>query len=336
MAKRVPKLRDVSDPEGLNARLVEYVAQMETRNYSPSTIKRTDRGLGYFIEWCAERDLTRPSQVTRPILERYARHLYNLRTTKGTPLGVETRYNELSTLRCFFRFLARRNYVLFSPANDLELPKVGTRIPRTPLTHEEAERVLAQPDITKDLGMRDRAILETLYSTGVRRAEVVRLCLFDIDAGRGTVAVRQGKGRKDRMVPIGARALDWIDRYLRDVRPTLAADPNEHTLFLTAYGLPISADSLSYHVTRFIDAAEIGKKGSCHLFRHSMATLMLERGADVRIIQEILGHSSLDATQVYTHVSIAHLKQVHDETHPTAKREDAANAEESRAEEVAR
>src|SRR5262249_27372189 len=151
----------------------------------------------------------------------------------------------------FFRFLAQKNYILFSPANDLELPRLGTRIPRATLTHEEATRVLAQPDVTADLGVRDRAILETLYSTGVRRSELVHLCLFDLDRARGTVAVRQGKGRKDRVVPIGDRALDWIERYLRDVRPSLVVDLDQHTIFLTAYGLPISADSLSYHVTRY-------------------------------------------------------------------------------------
>lgn len=311
---------DPPDPEHLTARLREYLAWMQTRNYAASTVKRTDRGIGLFIAWCAELDIVRPAQVTRPILERYARYLHHLRKDDGQPLHVESQYNELSGLRCFFRFLARKNYILYSPAQDLELPKLGHRLPRATLTHEEAERVLAQPDVTTDLGVRDRAILETLYSTGIRRSELVRLCLFDLDVGRGTLAVRQGKGKKDRIVPIGERALDWIERYLRDVRPQLVVDASEQTLFVTAYGLPISSDSLSYHVTNYIEAADVGKKGSCHLFRHTMATLMLERGADVRIIQEILGHASLDATQIYTHLSITHLKQVHDETHPSAKR----------------
>jgi integrase/recombinase XerD len=106
------------------------------------------------------------------------------------------------------------------------------------------------------------------------------------------------------------------------VRPSLVVDPNERTLFLTGYGQPMSMDGLSWRVRRYVDAAELGKTGSCHLFRHTMATLMLERGADVRIIQEILGHASLDATQIYTQVSIGHLKEVHDQTHPAAKRED--------------
>src|SRR5262245_30055388 len=195
-----PASADPPHPESMTARLVEYLERMETRNYARATIKRTDRGVRCFIAWCEERGVERPAQVTRPMLERYTRHLFHLRTDTGAPLGAETRYNELSTLRCFFRFLAQKNYILFSPANDLELPRLGTRILRATLTHEEAERVLAQPDVTQELGVRDRAILETLYSTGVRRAELVHLCLFDLDRARGTVMVRQGKGRKDRIV----------------------------------------------------------------------------------------------------------------------------------------
>lgn len=322
MSKRIDiELEAPTDPESIGARLLEYLAWMETRNYSPSTLKRTRRSVEYFIVWCRERDLERPVQIMRPILERYTRHLFHLRTATGAPLSFHTQYNELSTLRCFFRFMARKNYLLYSPANDLELPRLGQRLPRATLTHEKMERVLAQPDVTTDPGVRDRAILETFYSTGIRRTELTQLAVFDIDTARGTLCVRQGKGKKDRVVPIGERALAWIDRYQRTVRPLLLVERDLATLFVTAYGQPLSPDALSYRVRCYVDAADTGKKGSCHLFRHTMATLMLERGADVRIIQEILGHSSLDATQIYTHVSIGHLKQVHDETHPAAKNE---------------
>lgn len=241
--KNQPTSAEPPHPESLIARLAEYIEWMQSRNYSPSTVKRTHRALGYFNAWCEERGASRPGEVARPMLDRYARHLYHLRTDTGAPLGFQTQYNELSTLRCFFRFLARKNYILFSPANDLELPKLGHRLPRAVLTHAEVERVLAQPDVTEDLGVRDRAILETLYSTGIRRAELVHLTVFDLDVARGTLQVRQGKGRKDRVVPIGERALDWIERYVRDVRPALVVDANEHTLFVTAYGLPHSADA---------------------------------------------------------------------------------------------
>jgi integrase/recombinase XerD len=311
---------DTTDPEGFARRLADYVEWMSVRNYSPWTAKRCRRSILHFIRWCDERGLHRPKEITRPILERYARHLYYHRKENGQPLTFRTQHNHLSALRSFFKHLTRQNHLLSNPASEIELPRLGHRLPKAILTKAEMEQVLSQPDVDSDLGVRDRAILETFYSTGIRRMELTNLSIYDLDVGRGTLIVRQGKGKKDRVVPIGERALDWIDRYITDVRPTLVVDPNEPTLFLTAYGEPISNDSLSAWVTRYVDAAAIGKKGSCHLFRHTMATLMLEAGADVRFIQEMLGHQKLDTTQLYTQVSIRELKRIHELTHPSAKR----------------
>ena len=183
------------------------------------------------------------------------------------------------------------------------------------------ERVLAEPNIAEALGVRDRAILETLYSTGIRRKEVAQLTVFDLDTERGTLMVRQGKGKKDRMVPIGERAVSWIQRYQQEVRPGLVAPPDPGTLFLTPEGDGVSCAWLTERVTGYVKAAGTGKTGSCHLFRHTCATLMLEGGADVRYIQEMLGHAELSTTQIYTRVSIRRLKAVHALTHPSAKLE---------------
>ncbi|MBM3965746.1 MAG: hypothetical protein FJ308_11875 [Planctomycetes bacterium] len=180
----------------------------------------------------------------------------------------------------------------------------------------EAEAVLAKANIHDPLGLRDRAILETLYSTGIRRLEVIGLKIFDIDSDRGTIMIRQGKGKKDRMVPIGNRALKWIERYTSEVRPRLIIDPNDATLFLTHLGEAFTTNRLTQMVREYVDSADIGKRGSCHLFRHTMATLMLENGADVRFIQVMLGHAKLETTQIYTQVSIRKLKEIHEATHP--------------------
>jgi integrase/recombinase XerD len=294
---------------------------MERRNYSTWTVRRQQRTINHFIRWCEARGLVRPVEITRPILERYARHLYYYRKADGAPLSFRTQHNQLSALRLFFKYLTRSNYLLSNPASEIELPRLGQRmLPKAVLTRSEMEQVLSQPDVANDLGIRDRAILETLYSTGMRRMELTNLSIYDLDVGRGAVLIRQGKGKKDRVVPIGERALDWIDRYITDVRPTLVVDPEENALYLTSYGERLSNDGLSARVTRYVDAAAIGKRGSCHLFRHTMATLMLEAGADVRFIQEMLGHAKLDTTQLYTQVSIRELKRVHELTHPSAKR----------------
>ena len=217
-------------------------------------------------------------------------------------------------------WLVRQNYLLANPASELELPKLEKRLPKHVLTIAEADCVLCQPDTDGDLGVRDRAILETLYSTGMRRMELIGLCIYDLDVDRGTIMIRQGKGKKDRMVPIGERALDWIDRYVTDVRPTLVLEPDNGTLYLTSQGEAFSPNRLTQLARTYVNAAELGKTGACHLFRHTMATLMLEGGADVRFIQEMLGHASLETTQIYTQVSIRRLKQIHAMTHPSAKR----------------
>jgi integrase/recombinase XerD len=149
--------------------------------------------------------------------------------------------------------------------------------------------------------------------------EVVGLKLTDLDAERGTLMVRQGKGKKDRMVPIGERAIAWLERYLADVRPSLVVPPDDGTIFLSNMGEALSPNRLTQMAREYVDAAEIGKRGACHLFRHTMATLMLENGADIRFIQEMLGHVELSTTQIYTQVSIRKLKEVHAATHPSAR-----------------
>lgn len=180
----------------------------------------------------------------------------------------------------------------------------------------EAESVLNAVNLTTRIGIRDRAILETFYSTGMRRSELAKLNLDDLNRNSQLIMIRQGKGRKDRVVPIGTRALQWIDKYLQKVRDHFRGAPTT-ALFLTARGKPFRSNNLSALVRGYIDAAGITKRGSCHMFRHTVATLMLEGGADLRSIQTLLGHESLNTTQIYTHVSIERLRDVHRQTHPS-------------------
>jgi len=175
------------------------------------------------------------------------------------------------------------------------------------------------------LGLRDRAILEMLYSTGIRRTELVNLLVHDLDVNRETVFVRLGKGKKDRIVPGGERAVAWACRYLYEVRPRIVVEPDCGRLFLSREGGPIAGATLTDLVRDYVIASGVGKAGACHIFRHTMATLMLEGGADVRFIREMLGHANLQTTQIYTHVSIQKLKAIHDATHPGAKLKPAAS-----------
>ena len=183
------------------------------------------------------------------------------------------------------------------------------------MTIDDVERVLNQPDITTVMGIRNRAMLETLYSTGIRRIELMALTLYDIDTNRHTLMVRQGKGKKDRLIPISARACQWIDKYLTDIRPQLIVEPDHGKLFVTDYGEAYEKNRLSDMVKRYMRLAGV-EQGSCHAFRHAMATHMLEGGCDIRYIQAMLGHSALSTTEIYTHVSIGRLQQIHAATHP--------------------
>ena len=316
---RKPPPGDPSDPEGLLVWLTRYLGWLRQHNYSPYTVQNRERALGAFLAWCEVRGIGRPTEVTPPILARYQRHLYRLRGRGGKPLSFRSQSAQLVCVRAYFKWLTRHHVLLYNPASELELPRGEQRLPQSVLTVAEAEAVLAQPDVEKPLGLRDRAMLETLYSTGVRRMELLGLGVYDLDAERGTLMVRQGKGNKDRMIPIGERATAWVEKYQSEARPGLVAAPDGGTLFVTAAGKRFQPDHLSQLVRRYVLAAELGKRGGCHLFRHTMATLMLENGADIRFIQEMLGHAKLSTTQIYTQVSIRKLKEIHTATHPTAK-----------------
>ena len=329
-----PVIGDPNDPDGMVAYLNRYLDWLRIQNYSPQTVKGRDHYLSVFIVWCDERSLKRPNEITKPILERYQRHLYLHRKKDGEPLSFRSQHTHLVPIRAWFKWLTRQNHILYNPASELDLPRLEKRLPKHVLTQAEAETVLNQADITEPLGIRDRAMLETLYSTGMRRMELIGLKLYDIDVDRGTVMIRQGKGKKDRMIPIGDRALAWIDKYLTEVRPELVAGVDEGVLYLTNLSEPFTPNRLTQLVRNHVQSAEIGKTGACHLFRHTMATLMLEHGADIRFIQEMLGHADVSTTQIYTQVSIRQLKEIHTATHPARleKQKDKATDEAERAE----
>jgi integrase/recombinase XerD len=323
--KRLPG--DASDASGFLVLLSDYLEWLRVRNYSEATVHNREHYVGEFIKWGHERALTRPADITKPILERYQRWLFHYRKDNGQPLSFPSQIQHLIPVRAFFKWLCRLNHLLANPAADLDLPRGEKRLPKHILTAAEVERILAVPQLGDPLGLRDRALMEVFYSTGMRRMEAISLKLYDLDPERGTVMIRQGKGKKDRMIPMGERAFAWVRRYVDEARPKLALTPDGGTLFLTNLGTPFEAGRLTQLVREHVNAAETGKSGACHLFRHTMATLMLENGADIRFIQQQLGHAELSTTQIYTQVSIRMLKEVHTRTHPGATLSPEARAE---------
>jgi integrase/recombinase XerD len=312
-------MREVGDPrnpQGLLVMMLRYLDYLRVRGCTASTLHGVEAYLRDFIGWCDFRSLERPHQVTRTILETYQRSLWYYRKKNGEPLSIYSQRCKLTPVRGFFKWMARNDLIPANPASELELPRPPRRLPKHVLSTEDVAAIMALPDISRPLGLRDRAILEVFYSTGMRRTELVNLQLEHVDVERGTVFVSQGKGRRDRFIPLGARAGLWVARYLKESRPQIVWNERDRTLFLSREGEPLSRSWLSAMVARYVSKAPINKRGGCHLFRHTMATLMLDGGADVRYIQAMLGHALLSTTAIYTHVAIRQLMAIHAATHP--------------------
>lgn len=304
------------ETSGLCPYLVRYLDHHKITGTAPDTLKRRESALRRFIEWCDNRAIANPKDITKPMLEAYQRHLFYYRKSDGEPLSSGSQHVILSPVKQFFKWLTQENYLLYNPASELQLPKKPKHLPRSVLTIEETIAILETPDIATTAGLRDRAILEVLYATGMRRAELTQLTVECIDNSRQTVLVKSGKNDKDRYLPLGERALHWLNRYQQETWPKLLIQVTETHVFLTDYGEPFTGSYLGHLVKRYIRKAGIDKTGSCHLFRHAMATHMLENGADIRFIQAMLGHADLSTTQIYTQVSIEKLREIHAATHP--------------------
>jgi integrase/recombinase XerD len=272
------------------------------------------RCLGYFLRWAGPR--LPPAQRLRPaILEEYTLELARQPARRGGLLAASTR---VYALRAFVRWLHGSRHHARDLRFALVPPRLPRPLPRAVMNAGEVERVLAATRPRSFLRLRDRAILELLYSTGIRRGELAKLEVGDVDWERRTVSVRHAKGGRGRVVPLGRRAGRWLGRYLSRVRPRLAGD-DVRALFVSRRGGPLALGRLGDLVHAYVAASGMTKRGSCHMFRHSAASLMLEAGADIRFIQELLGHERLTSTQLYTRVSIASLQAVHARTHPAER-----------------
>lgn len=296
--------------------VARYLESCRIKHLSPDTLRRHDSAVRRFVVWCEERSLDTPDTITKPILERYQSHLFYYRKSNGIPLSAASQQLFLSSVQLFFRWLVRENLLLTNPASELVLPKKPRQLPRHVLSVEEVEQIIGSIDVTEPLGLRDRVIVELLYATGMRRVELARLKAQHLDYSRSAVLIASGKGDKDRYVPLGRRAQYWVQRYLDHTRPLLATPPDDGTLLLSDWGEPLKLEYLTFLVRRLLKNAGITKPGSCHLFRHACATHMLEGGADIRFVQALLGHADLSTTQIYTHVSMDKLREIHAASHP--------------------
>ncbi len=302
-----------TDKQSLGYLSKSWLIKQRTSGLKIQTLDTRLKWIKLFLIWCEERGLSQAPEITRPVLEQYQAYLASAPLAKeGLKLKPLSQLNRINGVRIFFKWLSKNRVLMYNPAADLELPRQPRLKLRDILTVAEVESVLAAPNLKRAYGIRDRAIMETFYSTGIRKTELSFLKLEEVDFESGTLKVSEGKGGKQRLVPIGNRAMAWINKYSKEVR-SKHASPAEY-LFLTRSGSQIKnpTEIVWKHMTK----AGIKKEGACHLFRHSMATLMLKNGADIRVVQEILGHSQIKTTQRYTHLCIDHLKLIHSKTHP--------------------
>lgn len=306
--------------DSLLALIPDYLDDCLARGQTDRTVEGKRSSLLAFARWCAGCELLSVHQIGEDQLETYRRYLHAYRQPlNGKPLDIATQRKRLTDVKMLFRRLKRQRKLLVDPGIDFELPRVPRRLPKGILAVEEIERMMDQALLHGLAGIRDRAILETYYATGIRRMELARLDIEHADLENGLLTIIQGKNRKDRRVPIAARACDWIALYKREVRPIYATVGSGNALFIDAQGHRYREQQLTRMVSKYVKRAGVMKRGACNLFRHSTATLMHENGADLRHIQEMLGHADISTTQIYTHVTIRKLREVYVKTHPAAK-----------------
>lgn len=283
------------------------------RGLSAHTIAAYRRDLDGYRAWLDTEGIADTAEVTPAVIDRFIAE----RASAEPPPASTSLARLQSSVRGWHRFLAREGIEADDPSGRLRPPKAPRRLPKA-LTIDQVERLLAAPSAEEPLGIRDRALLELLYATGARVSEAIGLDVDDLS--HGDVLRLRGKGSKERIVPVGSYARAAVDAYLTRVRPELAAKGRASArLFLGARGAPLSRQSAWLVIREAAERAQITAPVSPHTLRHSFATHLLQGGADVRVVQELLGHSSVATTQIYTHVSVDALRDIYATSHPRAR-----------------
>ncbi|HNX28334.1 MAG TPA: site-specific tyrosine recombinase XerD [Syntrophomonadaceae bacterium] len=254
--------------------------------------------------------VSEPADITREHITAYL----SWQLDKGAEYSSMAR--SLSSIRTFYRFLFLEGYTRKNPTENIETPKIKRKLPEV-LSIDEVDKLMEEPKVTAPLGIRDRAMLELLYGTGVRVSELLDLLLDDINTTAGFLRCI-GKGRKERILPVNQTSIYWIQNYLTKSRNFIAKYPLERTLFLNARGRRMSRQGFFKILASYAAKAQIGKEVTPHTLRHSFATHLLENGADLRAVQELLGHADISTTQIYTHLTKTHLREVFQMYHPRA------------------
>lgn len=296
---------------GFDEQLDRFMDHLKVeRNLSFNTLDAYRRDLGKLVQFAEHGGRSDLGQVTVLDLVSF------LREQNQHGLSVRSQGRMLSAFRTCYRFLVTEGYAQGDPTREIDMPKIPRKLPEF-LSIEEVDDLIGVPPIDHPRGLRDRAMIETLYATGIRVSELVNLRLDGLDQRLGTVRVF-GKGRKERLVPLGEQALAILKDYLDNVRGTLLRERRSPQVFVTARGKPFTRQGFWKNLKRYARAAGIRRNISPHMLRHSFATHLIERGADLRSVQALLGHADISTTEIYTHVNAERLRRVYDQFHPRA------------------
>lgn len=296
---------------GLETQVADYLhySQVE-RGLSRNTILSYNEDLKEFMAYLKTKELSSWNKIDRFVILDYLQYENKQNKARNSVIHA------VSTLRRFFRYLMQEKFISENPMVQVSSPKQAHPLPQV-LTETEVNSLLDAPDTSTKYGCRDRAILETMYATGLRVSELVHLKLDDLHLEMGLIQTL-GKGNKERIIPIGDVAIDWLNRYLRDSRPQLLKNRQSPYVFLNAHGSGLSRQSIWKKIKQYVALVGIKKDVTPHTLRHSFATHILENGADLRVLQELLGHSDISTTQIYTHISKKRMTEVYRKYHPRA------------------
>jgi integrase/recombinase XerD len=297
--------------------LHEFLEYLTRRRFMPDTVGDYRRTILVFLAYLAENfpEAKGAPDVNRDMVRSYEKYLTTRIDARGKVMSRGRRGTHLSSLKAFFRYLEREERIYANPAANMAMPKVRQRLVKDVLTVEEMDRLLKACAGHSLQGLRDRALLELLYSTGIRAEELCSLHVSDVDCTEKLLFVRQGKFGRERLVPFGESARYWITRYLDRARPLMKGADSER-LFMTIRGTKITPDSLRGIVSRWATVAGIEKNVTTHTFRHTCATHLLKGRADIRYVQQQLGHRFISTTEKYLKIEITDLKEVHERCHP--------------------
>ncbi|CUS26272.1 integrase recombinase [Paucilactobacillus oligofermentans DSM 15707 = LMG 22743] len=295
----------------MNDILQDYLHYLRIqRGLVENTIISYKQDLVAFSEYLTEQKITSWDKVDRYDVLNY---LAKLQTEKKAKSSVS---HLISTLRQFFSYLVNEDKIAINPMIHIDPPKGAQHLPQV-LTSEEVERLLEVPDLSKPLGIRDRAILEVMYATGLRVSELINLTMDELHLEMGLIQPL-GKGDKERIIPIGEVAIDWLNKYMNGARLTLLKQQKSKYIFLNAHGRQLTRQGIWKNLKAIVVKAGITKNVTPHTLRHSFATHILENGADLRVVQELLGHADISTTQIYTHISRKRMAEVYKKFHPRA------------------